>query len=57
MSAYGHQHHDADDLRPTPARAAANEEPEHGGRGHMIGMVICCIPMVAVIIWVVLASR
>ena len=55
MSAFGHQHLDADQLTPTPA--AGNEEHEHGGRGHMIGMVICCIPMVVAIIWVILASR
>lgn len=57
MSAFGHQHLDADELTPTPAQAAGNKEHEHGGRGHMIGMVICCIPMVVAIIWVILASR
>ena len=57
MSAVGHQHLDADELTPKSAQAAGNEEHEHGGRGHMIGMVICCSPMVVAIIWVILASR
>ena len=57
MSAFGRQHLDADEVTPSPAQAVGGAEHEHGGRGHMIGMVICCIPMVAAIIWVILASR
>ena len=57
MSAIGPQHLNADELTPTTGQAAGNEEHEPGGRGHMIGMVICCTPMVVAIIWVILTSR
>jgi hypothetical protein len=57
MSALGHQHLEADELPRTPIQAAGKEEHEHGDRGHMLGMLICCIPMVVAIIWVILASR
>jgi hypothetical protein len=57
MSAFGRQPVEANELTATPPREAGNEEHEHGGRGHMIGMVICCIPMVVAVVWVILASR
>ena len=57
MSAFGHQHLDADEVTAPPAQALGGAEHEHGGRSHMIGMVVCCIPMVVAIIWVILASR
>ncbi len=57
MNTDGHQHLDADELTSTPTQAAGGTEHEHGGRGHMIGMLICCIPMVVAVIWVILSSR
>ena len=45
-----------------PTAAAADpkketEQPAHGGRGHIIGMILCCIPMVIAIVWILAASN
>ena len=53
-----HQHSTVD---RQPAATASDpmgesEEHQHGGRGHMMGMVLCCIPMVIAIIWILASS-
>ena len=48
-----------DQRNDSPQLQTKAEQPDHGGmgRGHMIGMVLCCIPMVIAIAWVLFANR
>jgi hypothetical protein len=57
MSEYGHRHLETDEGKPSFEQRAAGMGHEHGGRGHIIGMIICCIPMVLAILWVLFSAR
>lgn len=36
---------------------ADNAPSRRPGRAHIIGMILCCIPMVIAIVWLLAASR
>ena len=54
-----HDHHIGAAGPPATAggQTGETEQHDHGGRGHMIGMILCCIPMVIAIVWILASSN
>ena len=46
-----------------PDISAATETPSqahqhgHEDRGHLIGMILCCLPMVLAVVWLIFVAR